>query len=62
MIAIVVEVIQVEADSLGIEKIDHNDQSSATHALMKDIDMQTIRTKIKAISSFVPIMVLTSTL
>ena len=31
-ITIIVEDIQAEADSLGIEKIDHNDQSSVTHA------------------------------
>ena len=31
-ITIVVEDIQVEADSLGIEKIDHDDRSSVTCA------------------------------
>ena len=32
MITIIVEAIQVEADSLGIEKTKHDDQSSAIRA------------------------------
>ena len=33
MIIIIIEYMQVEADYLGIRKIDHDDQSSATRVL-----------------------------
>ena len=61
-IIIIVGDMQVEADSSKIRKSGHEDQSSATHALKKVIDMQTVHTKIKPISSFVPVMVLVITL
>ena len=61
-IIIIVGDIKVESNSFGIGKIDHDDQSSATRASMKDIGMHTIHTNIETISIFVPVVVSVITL
>ena len=48
-----VEAMEVEVDSLGIEKTDHVDPSNALHVIRRDIGMQTIHTRIELTSNFV---------
>ena len=54
--------MQVEADSLGLEKTNHDDQFSATHAWTKDIGMVIVHIKTEPTLSFVPVVVLVITL
>ena len=44
---IIMEDLEVEVDSMEIETIDHDDPSSALHAIKKAIDMQTVCIKIR---------------
>ena len=52
-IIIVVEDMQVEADSMEIKTIDHDNQFSATHASTRVIGMQTVHTRTKLTSNSV---------
>ena len=45
----VMEDMEVEVDSLGIETTDHVGPSSVSHAIKKVIDMQTTHTRIEPI-------------
>ena len=42
---IVVEAMEVEVDSLGIETTNHIDPSNVLHVIRRDTDMQTVHTR-----------------